>query len=205
MGIYTDRILPRIVDRALGTSEADGYRALATAGLHGTVVEVGFGSGLNVRHYPAAVERVYAVEPSPGARRLAAARIDAAPMPVEVIGLDGQEVPLEDGRADAVLSTWTLCTIPDLDRALAEVRRLLKPDGRLHFLEHGLHPDAKVQAWQHRLNPIQKRVVGGCNLDRPIDDCVTGAGFRIDELAHHQMAGPAFFGYLYQGAATPIR
>jgi SAM-dependent methyltransferase len=202
MSAYTDRLLPRILDRALGTAEAARFRAMATAGLTGTVVEIGFGSGLNVAHYPAAVDRVYAVEPSPGARRLARHRIEEAAVLVELIGLDGQHLPLDDGVADAVLTTWTLCTIPDLARALAEVRRVLRPGGRLHFLEHGRHPDPKVRAWQRRFNPIQRRLMGGCHLDRPIDTCIADAGLAISTLDHHQLSGPRAFGYLYQGAAT---
>jgi ubiquinone/menaquinone biosynthesis C-methylase UbiE len=205
MPIYQDRILPRIVDLTLRTGEVSRYRKLATAGLRGTVVEIGFGSGLNLAHYPGTVDRVLAVEPSPGARGLAGPRIDAGPVPVELVGLDGQDLPLDDDVADAVLTTFTLCTIPDLGQALGEVRRVLKPGGRLHFLEHGLHPEPKVQAWQHRLNPIQKRLFGGCHLDRPIDRCLTGNGFTLDELANHQMRGPAFAGYLYQGTAAPAR
>jgi SAM-dependent methyltransferase len=203
MGLYGERILPRLIDLALDTTEANRYRALAARGLRGTVVEVGFGSGLNVAHYPGTVERVHAVEPSARARRRAGPRIAGSPVPVELIGLDGQQIPLPDGSADAVLTTWTLCTIPDLDRALVEMRRVLKPEGRLHFLEHGLHPNPKVQAWQHRLDPIQKRLVGGCHLDRRIDERITGAGFTLDELTNPRMSGPAVFGYLYLGTATP--
>jgi ubiquinone/menaquinone biosynthesis C-methylase UbiE len=201
MGFYAERILPRIVDASLGTDEASTYRKMATDGLAGTVVEIGFGSGLNVAHYPSAVTQVYAVEPSTRARELARPRISASPVPVEMVGLHGEDLPLDDAVADAVLSTWTMCTIPQLDRALAEMRRVLRPGGRLHFLEHGLHADAKVRRWQHRLDPLQQRLFGGCHLNRHISDLVTGAGFEIDEMANHQMRGPRPFGYLYQGRA----
>jgi SAM-dependent methyltransferase len=200
MGFYGEWILPTCTDRALAGADVERFRAKATEGLAGTVVEIGFGSGRNVPHYPAGVTRVYAVEPSLRSRALAAGRIAASPVPVEMIGLDGQSLPLDDEVADAVLSTWTLCTIPDLDRALGEIRRVLRPGGRLHFVEHGLHPAPKVQRWQHRLNPIQGRVFGGCRLDRPIDRLITGAGFEIDTLANPQMGLPAF-GYLYLGTA----
>jgi SAM-dependent methyltransferase len=203
MSLYRDHVVPRIIDRGLGTAEADGFRRLATAGLAGTVVELGLGSGRNLAHYPAAVDRVLAIEPSGGARRLAAGRIAASPVPVEFAALDGGRVALEDGRADAVLSTWTMCSIADVGAALAEVRRLLRPGGTLHFLEHGLHPDPKVQGRQHRWTPFQKRFLGGCHLDRPIDRLVRDAGFTLDELDHHQMRDAPLFGYLYRGVASP--
>jgi ubiquinone/menaquinone biosynthesis C-methylase UbiE len=205
VGFYADRIVPRIVEASLGNTEAAGYRTRATAGLAGTVVEIGFGSGLNIDHYPPEVERVLAVEPAPGARARAQARIEASPVPVELVGLDGQKLPLDDGVADAVLSTWTLCTIPDLRRALGEVRRVLKPEGRFHFLEHGLHPDARVAAWQRRLDPIQRCVFAGCHLSRAIDRHVVDSGFELEHLDHDQMSGPRPFGYLYLGTAIPDR
>ena len=201
MGFYEDRIQPRLLDSTLGTPEASGYRAMATAGLRGTVVEIGFGSGGNLAHYPPAVDRVYAIEPSARARELARPRIEAASVPVDLLGLRGEDLPLDDGVADAVLTTWTLCAIADLDGALAEMRRVLRPGGRLHFVEHGLHPDPKVQRWQRRLNPVQK-LVFGCRLDRPIDRLLTAAGFEIDALANPRMRAPATHGYLYQGRAT---
>jgi ubiquinone/menaquinone biosynthesis C-methylase UbiE len=202
MGWYEDRILPYIVDRSLGSAEAERHRAVATSGLAGTVVEVGFGSGRNVRHYPASVTRVLAVEPSERARQMARRHIEASTVPVELVGLDGQDLPLADGVADAVLSTWTLCTIPDLDRALAEMRRVLRPGGRLHFLEHGLADREKVRRWQHRLDPLQQRVFGGCHLNRPIDRLIADAGFELEAVAHPPMSGPKTFGYLYQGTAA---
>jgi ubiquinone/menaquinone biosynthesis C-methylase UbiE len=129
--------------------------------LDGEVLEVGFGSGLNLPHLPPAATKLYAVDPAELGRRLAAERLAEAPVPVEFVGLDGQDLPLEDDSVDRVLSTWTLCTIPDADRALHEVRRVLRPGGTFHFVEHGRSPDAKVARWQDRLNPIQQRVAGG--------------------------------------------
>ena len=203
MGFYEDRMLPRIVDVLLGNKATDEVRARVCGGLHGEVLEVGFGSGRNVPHYPAAVTRVRAVDPATAGRKLAAARVEASPVPVEYVGLDGQELPVDDASVDHVLVTWTLCTIPDPAAALAEMRRVLRPGGSLHFVEHGHAPDAKVASWQARLNPIQRRLFGGCHLDRPIDDLVTGGGFEMTSIDRYYVPGPKPFSYFYEGTATP--
>ncbi len=182
MPFYRDKILPRIVNVACAVGDAKNLRERVCAGLTGEVVEIGFGSGLNVPHYPAAVTRVAAVEPADLGWKLAGKRLAASSTRVERAGLDGQSLPFADDSFDAALSTWTLCTIPDATRALQEVRRVLKPGGTLHFVEHGLAPDEAVQRWQHRLEPMQKRMAGGCHLTRPIADLITGAGFEITEL-----------------------
>ena len=202
MGFYEDRVLPRVIDVALGGRDLDAVRARVTAGLSGEVIEIGFGSGRNVPHYPAAVTRVRAVDPATVGRRMAAGRVAASPVPVEYVGLDGQDLPADDASVDHVLSTWTLCTIPDVGRALAEVARVLRPGGRLHFVEHGLAPDPRVARWQRRLTPIQRRIAGGCHLDRPIDALVTSAGLTITDLEHSWMRAPKPMGYLYEGVAT---
>lgn len=126
----------------------------------------------------------------------------ASPVPVDYVGLNGQELPLDDGSVDHVLSTWTLCTIPDVDRALAEIIRVLRPGGQLHFVEHGLSPDPKIARWQDRLTPIQRRVAGGCHLNRPIDRLGAGAGLVVTRMDNWSMRGPKPFGYLYEGVAT---
>jgi SAM-dependent methyltransferase len=160
---------------------------------------------LNLRYLPDAVTRVQAVEPSELARKLAAARVAQATVPVEFVGIDGEALPLEDDSADAVLSTFTLCTIPDAAAALGEIRRVLRPGGTFHFLEHGLCPEPKVARWQHRLTPIQRRLAGGCHFDRPIDDLVSASGLEITKLRNTALKGPKTPGYLYVGTArTPV-
>jgi SAM-dependent methyltransferase len=182
MGLYGEQVLPRIINVACGLKGAQPLRRRVCEGLEGDVVELGFGSGLNVPFYPAAVKRVAAVEPADVGWKLAEKRLRATSVPVERSGLDGQSLPFADNSYDAALSTWTLCTIPDVAAALSEVRRVLKPGGTLHFVEHGLAPDERVRRWQHRLEPVQKKVFGGCHLTRPVVDLLTAAGFTITDL-----------------------
>lgn len=202
MGFYERQVLPRAIDVMLGGKSMAELRRRALVGLHGTVVELGFGSGPNVPLYPAEVERVIAIDPAELGRKLAAKRLATSSVPVEFAGLDGQRLPLEDSSVDCVLSTWTLCTIPDAGAALDETRRVLRPGGRLFFLEHGLSDDPKVAARQHRWDHLQGRIAGGCHLDRPIDRLVTDAGFEIDHLATFTIAGPKVSGFMFQGVAT---
>ncbi len=181
MGLYSDHVLPRIVNLTCGIKATEKHRERVCAKLAGDVVEIGFGSGLNVPFYPAAVDRVAAVEPADLGWKLAEKRVAESRVPIERSGLDGQRLPFDDDTFDSALSTFTLCTIPDVEAALAEVRRVLRPGGTLHFVEHGLAPDAGVARWQHRLEPIQKRVAGGCHLTREMSTLVTDAGFTLVE------------------------
>jgi ubiquinone/menaquinone biosynthesis C-methylase UbiE len=182
MGLYGDHVLPRMINCLCGLKMNDPLRQRTCDGLEGDVLEIGFGSGLNIPFYPASVRRVAAVEPADIGWELARKRLAETQVPIERSGLDGQSLPFPDDSFDSALSTWTMCTIPDIDAALSEVRRVLKPGGKLHFIEHGLAPDEPVQRWQHRLEPVQKRVFGGCHLTRPIVPMLTNAGFRIGEV-----------------------
>ncbi len=193
VGFYRDHVLPRVVDVACGTSSARPYRERVCAGLTGAVVEIGFGSGHNVSHYPSGVTSVDAVEPAGVGWHLARSRVAASPVPVRRSGLDGQVLPFADDTFDSALSTWTLCTIPDPALALREVRRVLRPGARLHFLEHGLAPDPEVQRWQRRLEPVQKRVAGGCHLTREIVPLLEQAGFELVEAdVFYEKGAPRF-------------
>lgn len=209
MGFYRDQVLPRALDLSMRRGPFAEQRAQVTAGLDGEVLEIGFGTGLNIPFYPAAVRRVLAVEPAGGGRRLAARRLagrdqSAHPVPVEFIALDAARLPTADGSVDHVLSTWTLCTIPDVGQALAEIRRVLRPGGTLHFAEHGLAPDPAVARMQRRLNPVQRRLVGGCYLDRPIRQLISDAGLRVTELETGYLAWPRALSYSYLGIATRL-
>lgn len=182
MGFYGERVLPRLIDMSCGMKSSHPLRRQVCAGLRGEVVEIGFGTGHNVPFYPGTVTSVAAVEPSDLSWRLARHRVAAASIPVERSGLDGQSLPFADNSFDTALSTWTLCTIPDPVRALIELRRVLRPGGTLHFLEHGLAPDDDVRRWQRRLEPLNKRVAGGCHLTRVVDDLLASAGFTIEDI-----------------------
>jgi SAM-dependent methyltransferase len=193
MGFYGERLLPRIVNFACGAKSSNVLRERVCEGLHGRVVEIGFGSGLNVPFYPDSVVGVAAIEPADLGWKLAGQRVADSPVPIDRSGLDGQSLPLADDSCDTALSTWTLCTIPDAIAALHEVRRVLKPGGTLHFVEHGLAPDDEVQRWQHRLEPLQKRLFGGCHLTRPILDLLTSAGFTISTVdVFYEEGAPKF-------------
>ncbi|CAB4569913.1 unannotated protein [freshwater metagenome] len=190
MGFYSTHIVPRFIDKALGTPAMQQGRDAVAAGLSGTVLEIGFGSGLNVPSYPPEIELVYAVEPALTARKIAVPRIAASPIPIQYAGLHGETVALDDNSCDGALCTFTLCTIPGVEQALAELRRVLKPGGRFHFLEHGLAPDAKTQTWQRRLDPLEKRLADGCHLTRDPVELVKAAGFELEFVHSEYTKGP---------------
>lgn len=201
MGLYREQLLPRLVEVACGGAQMERWRARATDGLHGRVVEIGFGSGLNVPVYPDAVTEVLAVEPALVARERAAGRIAASHATVTHVGLDGQTLPIDTDSCDGALSTFTLCTIPDVERALAELLRVLKPGGELHFLEHGRSPDPKVARWQTRLEPMQKRLADGCHLTRDPVELVEAAGFTVLRHDSRYAKGPKPWTWMTSGVA----
>ncbi len=182
VGVYAEHVVPRIMNVTCGAKQSRPLRERVCAGLHGQVVEIGFGSGHNVPFYPDGVQRVAAIEPSAQSWKLAQDRVSASTVTIEQSGPDAQSLPLADNSFDAALSTWTLCTIPDPVLALTEVHRVLRPGGALHFIEHGLAPDESVQRWQRRLEPLNKRLAGGCHLTRPILDLLETAGFSVEQV-----------------------
>jgi ubiquinone/menaquinone biosynthesis C-methylase UbiE len=203
MGIYRTYVLPRLIDRTMQNHLAVAERTKFVPLAAGRVLEVGIGSGLNIPFYSRDVTALVGLDPSVALWQLARQRRAAAPFPVEYIGLSGEQIPLEDKTFDTVVTTWTLCTIPNPVAALKEMRRVLKPDGRCIFVEHGRAPDRRVQVWQNRLNPLWRRITGGCNLNRVIDTLIADAGFHISQIDMGYIKGPKPFSFLYKGLARP--
>ena len=200
MGFYQEQLLPRFQDVAMRRRTTHEPRSRVCAGLQGNVVEVGFGTGLNLTYYPREVSKIFAVEPSSLCMRIAQPRMASSSVEVEQVGLTGEHLPLPSDSFDAVVSTWTMCTIPNLVLALEEMRRVLKPGGVFHFVEHGHSPDQRVARWQRRLEPINKRLAGGCHLTRRIPDYVEQAGFEMGHVDTYYLKGePKIFGYTYEG------
>lgn len=200
MGWWREQVVPRIADKALGMAEVHKLRERAFSGVAGDVLEVGFGSGLSLQHYPQ-VDGVWAVEPSEVAWRLAQPRIAAAGKSVHRAGLDGQSLDLPNDRFDAVVSSFSMCTIPDLDAALAEIFRVLRPAGALYFVEHGRSADTKVAKWQDRLQPINGRLAAGCHIDRAIDRHLDDSPLSVEMLDNFYSKGPKPFSYVFLGRA----
>ncbi|MBF4163079.1 class I SAM-dependent methyltransferase [Nocardioides sp. CBS4Y-1] len=200
------RVVPRLVEVALGSGQIKKLRAQTCAGLSGRVLEIGFGSGLNLPFLPADVTSLDAVEPSEvGWERSVAARTDTA-LRIDRIGLDGRDLAADDDSYDAVLCTFSLCTIPDPTLAVAELRRVLRPGGAFHVLEHGLSPDAGVARWQHRLDPIERRVAGGCHLTRDPLALLCAGGFTVRESEQRYLPGPRIgrpWAYCYRAIGLP--
>jgi ubiquinone/menaquinone biosynthesis C-methylase UbiE len=202
MGWWEQRVVPHMVKIACGMKALRPLRSDVMDGLNGTILEVGFGSGANVGLYPDDVDRVLAVEPSMRGRELGAKAVVTSDVPIEFVGLDGAALTLDDESVSGALSTFTLCTIPDIDRALTEIHRVLEPGATFHFLEHGRSPDPDLARRQDRYTPLQKRMAGGCHLNRPIGDMVESAGFRIDRLDTFLGKGPKVASWYYLGVAT---
>jgi len=201
MGFYERYILPYAIHLTMRRKDLRAERAALVPLARGRVLEIGVGSGLNFPFYGTQVEKLFALDPSAELRSMAEKRARQTPFPVEFIGLSGEDIPLDAAAVDTVLTTWTLCTIPDAAAALGEMRRVLKPDGELVFVEHGRSPEARVVAWQDRLNPLWRPLAGGCNLNRPIDRLIAEAGFSISRLEQGYIKGPKLLTYLYKGTA----
>jgi ubiquinone/menaquinone biosynthesis C-methylase UbiE len=202
MGFYRERVLPKLCDLAMRNERLRPYRERVIGQAQGRVLEIGAGSGMNLGLYRNAAD-ILALEPDPKLIEMARSRARAAPRPVHILEASAEHIPLADGSVDTVVSTWTMCTIPHAVEALREVRRVLKPGGRLLFVEHGLAPTTGVQKWQHRLTPAWKRIAGGCHLDRPIEALVREGGFAIERLSTGYMPGPKVMTYMYEGSARP--
>lgn len=206
MSFYEERILPHIIDCTCSVGQIMKLRAQVVPRATGFVLEVGMGSGINLEFYDAnAVDLVYGLEPSEGMRRKAQGNLAKSPVNVEWLDLPGEKVPLADNSVDTVLLTFTLCTIPDWQAALEQMKRVLKPGGNLLFLEHGQSPDPGVHKWQNRITPGWKKIAGGCHLNRPISDLITETGFHITELENFYVPkAPKFAGYIYKGRAHKV-
>lgn len=203
MGLYRKLVVPRLTDLAMRNEHLGPYRARVIGAAEGRVLEIGVGSGLNLARYPPVIRELVALEPDPKLIGMARQKSTEREHPLTFLKASAERIPLEDHTVDTIVSTWTMCTIPDIRRALEEMRRVLKPNGRLLFVEHGLAPEPRVQKWQNRLDPIWTRVGGGCHLNRPIETLLTGAGFEIDRLQTGYMQGPKLMTFMYEGAARP--
>ena len=202
MAFYSDIILPRLCDLAMRNKQLQPYRERVIGAAEGRVLEIGIGSGRNLPFYRSAVTELLALEPSP--QLTAMARNAPHPgAPVNFIEASAEAIPLDDRSIDTVVTTWTLCSIPDAAMALTEMRRVLQPGGKLLFVEHGMAPDRNVRRWQDWLTPAWKRISGGCHLNRPISAIIEGAGFRIDRVETGYMPGPKAMTFMYEGSARP--
>lgn len=203
MSFYEERILPHIIDRACSLGQIMKLRSQLVPLATGRVLEIGMGSAINLEFYnPEIVEMVYGLEPSEGMRRKALPNLKRSPIQVEWLGLPGEQIPLEDNSVDTVLLTFALCTIADWSTALLQMKRVLKPEGKLLFLEHGESPHASTRKWQHLVNPGWKKIAGGCHLNRHIADLIRHAGFDIEELENFYVPkAPKIAGYIYKGIA----
>lgn len=203
MGFYTDRVLPALLDLSMRNKLLRPFRERVTSSAEGRVLDVGVGSGLNLPLYGARADEVFGLEPSHPLLLRASKNAELALVPVRLIEGSAEAIPLDDNSIDTVVMTWTGCSIPDIRSALGEMRRVLKPRGRLLFVEHGRSPEAGVQVWQDRLTPLWRRVAGGCHLNRKMDDLVREGGFAIERLDTGYLRGPRIITFIYEGVARP--
>jgi ubiquinone/menaquinone biosynthesis C-methylase UbiE len=201
MGFYEQHILPRLIDAVMRQQRLTEYRRRALSEAEGRVLEIGVGSGLNFPFYASTTPQAIGLDPSPRLLSMADRARSGARCRVELLEGSAEAIPLEDRSVDTVVTTWTLCSVPNVPRALAEIRRVLSPSGRLLFVEHGRSPDASVRQWQDRLTPFWRRVAGGCHLNRPVSELIEDAGFRIERLQTGYMKGPRPMTFMYEGRA----
>ena len=201
MGFYHNRIVPHLTHLAMRQRTLSAYRERAISAAEGSVLEIGIGSGLNLPFYRKGVDRVIGIDPSATLLQMARAAAGGTTIPVELIKGSAEAIPLESRSIDTVVTSWTLCSIPDVRRALAEMRRVLRLGGRLVFVEHGRAPDSGVRRWQDRLTPLWKRLAGGCHLNRDVDGLIEAAGFRVERLDTGYMKGPKAMTFMYEGIA----
>ena len=204
MSFYRERVLPHLIQMSMNQAHFEPYRRRVTSAARGRVLEIGVGSGLNLPMYPADTH-VVGLDPSPKLLSMARAVAVDRSRSIELVEGTAESIPLPDHSVDTVVTTWTMCSIPDLAAALSEVRRVLRADGRLLFAEHGLSQDVNVVRWQDRLTPIWKRIGGGCHLNRPINALIAAAGFQITEIHTGYMKGPKPMTFMYEGQASPLR
>lgn len=206
MGFYSNVIFPRFINSFMSTGQFSKQRSLLLKDVQGEVLEIGFGTGLNLEFYPDEVRKITAVDPNAGMSEVARRNIERSGIKVETKVISGEHLPIEDESFDSVVCTWTLCSIPDAGQALREVRRVLRPGGKFFFVEHGLAPDPGVQKWQHRLTPPWRKIGDGCHLNRPIAEMIQAEGLRIPRMETFYMPkSPRFAGYMYRGIAERDR
>jgi ubiquinone/menaquinone biosynthesis C-methylase UbiE len=205
MGVYNNFIVPNLTHLAMRQEKLRPYRRRVVANASGRVLEIGVGSGLNLSMYPRGVRELIALDTSPKLLQRAQRVGSTVPYPVELVYSTAESIPLDDSSVDNVVTSWTLCSIPDVTRALREVRRVLRSEGRLLFVEHGRSPDMRLARWQDRLTPMWKRLAGGCHLNRPIREIIEQAGFQIEHLDTGYLSGPNPMTFMYEGVARPNR
>lgn len=202
MGLYSRLIFPRLLEMSMSSELMTSYRQQLLRGVSGDVLEIGFGTGLNLPHYPAGVKSLTTVEPNGGMGAIAQKRITASPIPVTTTQLSGEDLPMPDASFDNVVCTWTLCSIPNPKQALQEAYRVLKPGGKFFFIEHGLSDEPNIQTWQNRITPIQKVIADGCHLNRKMDELVRAVFDEVKAEEFYAPDLPKVMGYFYQGIAV---
>ena len=202
MGLYSNLVIPYCIDWAMSGSNLEPYRQQLLTDVSGEILEIGFGTGLNLPHYPESVTKITTIDPNPGMQKLARSRIADSRITVDYKVLNGESLPMENNSFDSIVCTWTLCSIPLVEQAIAEVYRLLKPGGKFFFIEHGLSQDASIQVWQNRLTPLQKIIADGCHLNRQISDLVKLQFPNVTTEQFYAPKLPKVIGYMYQGVAV---